>query len=113
MGEGGSLMGGGIGSAGWRKKDGANGFISNCISRVMPLRCEMKFKGSRRHSRVEWQFLKRSLVAFIGPVGFWCKRKLRRLSLHPGASPRCVLHPRRKSLPEMALPDRPADVLEK
>ncbi len=30
MGEGGSLMGGGIGSAGWRKKDGAN----RCISKL-------------------------------------------------------------------------------
>lgn len=31
----------------------------------------------------------------------------------PAASPRHVLHPRRKRLPDVALPNRPADVLEK
>jgi hypothetical protein len=47
MGEGGSLIGGGIGSAGVRRRKGGSVGIPNFVSSCMAVRCQVAFKGSR------------------------------------------------------------------
>jgi hypothetical protein len=47
IGEGGSLIGGGIGSAGVRRRKGGSVGIPNFVSSCMAVRCQVGFKGSR------------------------------------------------------------------
>ena len=47
IGEGGSLIGGGIGSAGVRRRKGGSVGIPNFVSSCMAFRCQVGFKGSR------------------------------------------------------------------